>query len=191
MAFEEVQSLDCDVTTALGGSNRKTGKTNPTKIEGYYLGTRSVDSPKSKTGKANLHIFQTAKGNVGVWGKTDLDGKMRSAILGAMTRATFTGMRASKNGEMYVYKVEIDKSNAISVAAPEEFVEEDSYSSTETSSFASKEEGSSEEDFFAEEASDEVVPVAPSSPLKKAAAPSAERQAQIQAMLQSRSAKRA
>lgn len=183
MAFEEVQSLDCDVTTALGGHNRKTNKANPTKLEGYYLGTRTVDSPKSKNGKASLHIFQTAKGNVGVWGKTDLDGKMRSSVLGAMTRVSFTGMRASKNGEMYVYKVEIDKSNAVEVGAPTEKDSDDLSFSPPASSF---EQDSSNEDLFYEDAVDEVVPVAPTSPLKKAVAPSAERQAQIQAMLQSR-----
>lgn len=115
MAFKEVQTLDADTVIALGGTDRKTGKKRPQQIEGYYLGNRRVDSPKSKDGTALLHFLQTPKGNVGVWGKTDLDRKFQTVKPGTMVRATFTGMQPTPNGDMYKFKVETDDSNTIDV----------------------------------------------------------------------------
>lgn len=116
MAFKEVQSLEADVTIALGGRNKKTGKDNPKSVEGYYLGKREVASAKSRNGKASIYYFQTSKGNVGVWGKTDLDRKMGSVTPGNMTRITQSGTRPTPNGDMYTYKVEQDTENSIEVS---------------------------------------------------------------------------
>lgn len=118
MAFTEITSLDAEQTTALGGTNRKTGKKNPTQVEGYYLGSRKVESKKSKSGFAAIHFFQTPKGNLGVWGKTDMDRKLEGVTPGSMVRVTWTGMQATPNGEMYKYKVEADKDNTIEVSTP-------------------------------------------------------------------------
>lgn len=115
MAFKEVSDLNAETTIALGGKNKQTGKDNPKQIEGYYLGSRQVDSKKSKSGKAYIYIFQTPKGNVGVWGKTDLDNKMKAAAPGCMIRITQNGMANTPNGEMYKYKVEVDDTNTIEV----------------------------------------------------------------------------
>lgn len=115
MAFKQVADLDADRTTSIGGADRKTGKKNPTQVEGYYLGAKKVTSPKSKTGFAQLHIFQTSAGNLGVWGKTDMDRKLANATPGAMTRVSFDRMLPTPNGEMYKYKVEIDEDNAVEV----------------------------------------------------------------------------
>lgn len=115
MAYEEVIALDADVTVSLGGVNRKTGKKNPTQVEGYYLGKREVEDKKSRSGVSYIYYFQTANGNVGVWGKTDLNKKMASAVAGAMTRATCTGQRETPNGPMYTYKLEVDRTNIITV----------------------------------------------------------------------------
>lgn len=113
MGFKEVQTLDADVTIRLGGKDKKTGKLNPQSIEGYYLGSRLVDSPKAKSGKASLHFFQTPKGNTAVWGKTDLDRKLSAVEPGTMVRASFDKMINVPTGEMYKYKVELDSSNTI------------------------------------------------------------------------------
>lgn len=118
MAFKEVSTLDAENTTALGGTNRKTGKKNPTGAEGYFLGTRKVESKKSKTGFASIHFLQTPKGNLGIWGKTDLDRKLSAVAPGTMIRITQSGMTATPNGEMYKFKVEVDNDNTIEVAAP-------------------------------------------------------------------------
>jgi hypothetical protein len=112
MAFQEVNSLDADVTIALGKVDKTTGKPFPKEIEGYYLGSRSV---ANKRGDSKLHFFQTAKGNVGVWGTTDLDRKLGQVTVGSMTRATSTGTKPTPNGDMYTYRVEVDKDNSIQV----------------------------------------------------------------------------
>lgn len=117
MAFKPVIDLDCENTTALGGVNRKTGKANPKQVEGYYVGRKEVDSPKAKSGKCFLYILQTEKGNLGIWGKTDLDRKMNSATIGASTRITQSGMSPTKNGDMYKFTVEVDLDNTIEVSA--------------------------------------------------------------------------
>jgi len=126
MAFKERTSLDADVTTAIGGQNKKTGKKNPSTIEGYFLGTREVESKKSKGGVAKLHFLQTSKGNIGVWGKTDLDRKLDGVEPGCMIRITHTGMQSTPNGDMYKYKVEVDDENTIEVSAADSSASDDS-----------------------------------------------------------------
>lgn len=118
MSFKEISSLDADVTIRLGGIDKKTRKENPTTIEGYFLGTREVNSTKSKSGKASLHVVQTAKGNVAVWGKTDMDRKLAAVNPGTMARISFDRMVPTPNGDMYKYKVEVDNDNTIVVSAP-------------------------------------------------------------------------
>jgi hypothetical protein len=113
--FKEVTSIDADTTTALGGINKKTNKPNPKSIEGYYLGKKVVESKKARSGYCNIFIFQTAKGSVGVWGKTDLDRKMAVVNPGVMVRVTHSGMQPTPNGDMYKYKVEIDENNTTEI----------------------------------------------------------------------------
>lgn len=118
MAFKEVASLDCDTTITLGGKDKKTGKSNPKQIEGYFLGTREIGPNKFNKQKVDVvHVFQTKDGNVGVWGKTDLDTKLKNAIPGRMVRATFTGsIPTNKGNDMLKFKVEVDNSNTIDVS---------------------------------------------------------------------------
>lgn len=115
MAYKQVNSLDADTTIAIGGFNKKLKKDNPLSAEGHYLGAKVVDSAKSKSGKALLHIFQTAKGNLGVWGKTDMDRKLAQVTPGTMTRVSFKTMKAVPTGEMYIFSVEVDGDNTIEV----------------------------------------------------------------------------
>lgn len=134
MAFETVASLDADTTTALGGTDKKTGKKNPTQVEGYYLGFRLVDSKK---GEAKLHVIQTPKGNIGVWGKTNMNSQLLGVKPGTMVRVSFTGMLPTKNGDMYKYKVEVDKTNTVEVAnltagEANEALDEGGYSADDT-----------------------------------------------------------
>lgn len=123
MAFTEIASLDTDVTTQIGGVNKKTGKKNPTTVEGYYLGSKKIDSKKSKSGYAYLHILQTPKGNIGVWGKTDMDRKLTTIEAGTMVRITFDKMVPTPNGDMYKFKVEADSANKADVSGLSEAVE--------------------------------------------------------------------
>lgn len=185
MAFQEVVSLDCDSAIQLGGKDRKTGKAHPIRIEGYYVGSKDVPSPKAKSGFSKLHVFQTSKGAVGVWGKTDLDRKLASATAGSMTRVTYTGMKETKNNPMYVYKVEVDSENTIDVSSANEEAVENSFGN-ETSS-ETYEDAETETDPGEEETQlDEVPPARATAPRQPAAVPSAERQAKVKALLGAR-----
>lgn len=133
MGFQEVASLDADVTVALGKVDKK-GKAYPKSAEGYYLGSRKV---QNKRGESTLHFLQTSEGNLGVWGTTDLNRKLNQAVPGTMVRITSTGTKPTPNGDMYTYKVEQDKANTIEVAALSEGSstagEDTSYSNDEDS----------------------------------------------------------
>jgi hypothetical protein len=185
MGFKEVASLDTDTTIALGGTNKKTGKPNPVQVEGYFIGSKTVESKMSKDGFAKLHILQTSKGNVGVWGKTDLDRKMLQVTPGAMIRITQNG-RLELPGKMpmYKFKVEVDSENTIEVSAPAEQQEEQGYSepNAEFDTPAGGYEDSTEES-YEEEALDEVQPTRPSKPAVAAAAPDAARQQKVKELL--------
>lgn len=177
MAFKEIQSLDAETTISLGGFNKKTRQDNPTQIEGYYLGTRYVPSQKSKNGKAAIHVFQTADGNVGVWGKTDLDRKMEAMTdkIGAMVRVTQKGTKPTKGGnDMYMFRVEVDLDNMIEVTAASQTIEAEETSEEEYGD-------DYEDDVNAE--FDAPVTRRPTAPVQAATVPDAARQAKVKALL--------
>ena len=122
MGFKEVNSLDADIIIALGKKD-KAGKPYPKQAEGYYLGTRTVEN---KRGESKIHFLQTVKGNLGLWGTTDLNRKLGQASLGSMVRITSTGTKPTPNGDMYTYKVETDNDNTIDVSSLENSYSEDS-----------------------------------------------------------------
>lgn len=116
MAFKKVADLNPDEVISLGGINKKTGKKNPASAEGYYLGSRSVEDKKKKSGNSYIHVFQTSRGSLGVWGKTDMDRKLLTVTPGVMTRVTFDKMVGTPNGDMYKFSVETDDENTIEVS---------------------------------------------------------------------------
>lgn len=190
MAFKELADLDTATCTAIGGVDKKSGKKNPTSIEGYYIGTKQVASKKSKTGLADLHVIQTSKGNVGVWGKTNLDQKMKTVTPGLMTRISFTGMQETKNNPMYKYKVEVDETNFIDVGGvSESSVSGSEADSDESNSYESQDSYSSDEpeesDAFGEQLppDEPVLPRAAAPKARPTTAIDAARQAQTKALL--------
>lgn len=167
MAFKTVTDLDAETTISLGGFNKKTKRDNPTSVEGYYLGKRDVASKKAKSGFCSIYYFQTPKGNIAVWGKTDLDRKMGGVTPGLMVRASFDKMVPTPNGEMYKYKVEFDPDNTIEVSA---------LPSGNTTAGEGDSDTSTTEDYSTDDADDEDL-------AQSAALAAAERQARVQAML--------
>lgn len=182
MGFKELQALDAEKVTALGGKDKKSGKANPKTAEGFYLGSRKVDSKKSKSGFAYIHYLQTDKGNLGVWGKTDLDRKILSVDPGVMIRITQTGMQPTPNGDMYKFKVEVDVENAIEVNVASEIERDDTEGSEETEVAEEVEEKQPEEEVEEEQ----EVPEAK----LPARAASASKQSEVNAILKRRSATR-
>lgn len=190
MAFRQLADLDCDRTTAIGGK-AKDGKPNPKSIEGYFIGTKQVESQLAKSGFASLHILQTQDGNVGVWGKTNLDQKMKVVRPGTMVRVTFTGMQNIPGKRpMYKYGVEVDDENMIEVAsAPTS--EDSSYSDTDSSGEeVLDDEPTDDTDLDASDEEVEAVDTAPQQrarpPRQAAQVPSAERQRKVQELLRGR-----
>lgn len=183
MGFKQVADLDCDNTTAIGGTDKKTGKKNPVSIEGYFIGTRQVTSPKSKNGLSALHTLQTQKGNVGVWGKTNLDQKMKAVLPGQMIRITFVGMVPTKNNPMYKYNVEVDADNSIEVS-PEsdkpQHGDEDATDEQDANLFEDEEDSDPDAE---DRLPDELPPQRAQAPRQAAAAPSAARQQAVQNLL--------
>lgn len=180
MAFTEVTDLGCDVTISLGGVNKKTNKANPTKLEGFYLGAKQIEDQKKKSGKSFIYVFQTSNGNVGVWGKTDLDRKMSAVEPGTLARLSYTGMQKipGKN-DMYKYKVEVDQTQTIEVSAQQTPVSDDSANTGYSEPEEAYEELNEEE----EAPADEVAPARPVAPARAASAPSADQRAKVQALL--------
>lgn len=191
MAFKELADLDCSVTTAIGGVNKETNKKNPTQIEGYYIGTRQVPSKKSKSGFCSLHVLQTQTGNVGVWGKTNLDQKMPAVKPGQMIRISFVGMVETQNNPMYKYKVQVDAANTIEVNLPEADASaggEELGTSGEDLP-VSFDEGDPEDTLEEDAPLDELPPsYGKAAPARKAAPPDARRAATVQNLLASRKA---
>ncbi len=129
MAFETVKDLSTDVVHKLGGGiNKQTKKPNPNKIEGYYLGSRTV---QTVNGDAKIHVFQTPKGNEGVWGTKELNDKLGQVKEGTMTLVNYGGKKALKGGKtLHTYTVAQDKENTVAVEgagsnSSESYVEED------------------------------------------------------------------
>lgn len=112
MAFKKKFNGQTDVTIQLGSKDNPKQRDS---VEGYYLGTKDI--PDSGYGVGKLHIFQTKEGSLGVWGKTSSNSLMTSDLRGQMCRLTFTGMGEKKKGKnpAYMYELEHDPENTISV----------------------------------------------------------------------------
>lgn len=178
MSFKSLPSLHTENVTAIGGKDAE-GRANRTSLEGYYIGAKVVASTMSKSGKSNIHVFQTEVGNTGVWGKANLDPQLQAVKPGTMTRITFTGMiKPSKAGRKpaYGYKVEVDEENTITVGSG-------------TNSAATQEDDLSDADYAdadldtEDTAVDEQAYSHPVRPAQAATAPSAEAQARVRAQL--------
>ncbi len=189
MAFKKVMDLGTPTAYGLGElkekKNPNKGK-HPSQIEGYLLGFKDIPSKFSKTGFAKLWVFQTAQGNVGIFGKTDLDGKLNGVTLGTMTRATRTGsVPTNKGNDMITFSVEVDEENTVDVGSISQGEDHDDGTSSnddlDNSQYADEPE---ESDVDAEEAPvDEVPPPRAQPPRQIAKAPDADRQAKVNALL--------
>lgn len=164
MAYKTKFDGQTDKTVTLGLEG------NPTSLEGYFLGSKDI---VSEFGPGKLHIFQTQEGNIGVWGKTRLNGMLTKDLVGQMVLVEFTGMVAPKKKgrrPSYGFKVQHDPDNTIEVTM------DLSGSTAET---------------YGDEEADEVSDSAPEAPLASATrvaarGPTAEQKARVQALVSGR-----
>lgn len=170
MAYEELK----DVTgIKLGGTNKKTGKPNPTRLEGYFIRVEERINKFNKDKPQKFYVFQTAEGDVGLYGTAGIDREMRKATPGRMTLVIETGetLDTGKGNPMKVYVVKQDKSNAIEV-------------DNETPSYDSLDLDDSGAELEEEEELAPVVHKAVAAPIRAVASNlDSERRARVQAML--------
>ncbi len=185
MAFKKKLELSADTTITLGGVD-KDGKNCPKSVEGYYLGSRAT--PDKGFGPGTLHFFQTATGNVGVWGKSRLNSLLTKDLIGTMVRPTFTGMSPKVKGRnpSYLFDLEVDEANTIDVSGLD--TNPTTYQDDDDSDYQS-DDVADEADVDADDApADEVPPARAAAPRRPVTTPSAESQARTQALLRQRRA---
>lgn len=186
MAFKKVAALDADTTVALGGKNAKTGKSNPTTVTGYYIGKRTVET---EFGPGLVHFLQTPTGNIGVWGKTNMNVQLEQVTPGALTRITFIKMqKIPGRKDMYKYDVEVDPDRSIPVNAAsneDEGAEPTSaYEDQDVNAEFDPDDASLDEtDLDGEPALDEVPVSRAVPPRRLSPTPDAARQAKVKALL--------
>lgn len=137
MGYEKLSDVQ---TVILGGVDKKTGKRNPTELEGYFLRVEQRPNKFNTDKPQNYYVFQTQNGEEGVFGKAGLDREMKKASPNAMTKVVHTGTTrdTGKGNPMVVFDVFQDKSNIIEQAYAQASVdhnsdEEDSYQETDVS----------------------------------------------------------
>jgi hypothetical protein len=163
MAYEDLVNIQ---VVSLGGINAKTGKKNPTELEGYYLGSEQRPNKFNPEKPKNFYKFQTASGDIGVYGSAGIDDALKSARIGLMTKLVSTGQvkDTGKGNPMKLFKAAQDKTNTLSVP------------------LGQSEWDGADSDAYEEESSDEVVPTRPVAAVT-ATVPSTEKQARLNAML--------
>lgn len=108
MAYQKLTDLGTDQVFALG-----IGEGKLSRIEGYYLGARSVTT---SNGESNIHVFQTPKGNVGVWGTKKLNDNLGGNNRGVMTLIEYKGKIKLQGGKtQHTYEFMVDPDNTIEV----------------------------------------------------------------------------
>lgn len=132
--------LGTDTVTALGGKDTKTGKTNPTEIEGYYLGSRNV---QTSNGPSVIHVFMTPKGNQGLWGTKKLNDNLNKSVIGKMVLVKYKGKVKIAGGKtQHTYEFFVDKSNVIEV----DTLPEGDVSADDDATYADTDDNSATED---------------------------------------------
>lgn len=106
-----ITKFDGKTDTTINLGNKDSSTSNPTSVEGYFLGTKDV--PDNGYGAGKLHMFQTKAGVVGVWGKANSNRLMTPDLVGNMCLLKFTGMGEKRKGKnpAYEYSLQYDKDN--------------------------------------------------------------------------------
>lgn len=108
MAYEKVTDLSTDTVFALGNEKDKLPE-----IEGFYLGARKVNTAN---GESFIHVFQTSKGNVGIWGTKKLNDNLTTDSIGSMMLVVYKNKVKIAGGKtQHTYEFNIDREQTITV----------------------------------------------------------------------------
>ncbi len=161
MAYEKLQDLSTDRVFKLGGTD-KDENPYPKQIEGYYLGSKTFQGTE---GPSTIHVFQTPKGNDGIWGSKTLNDSLTSKVVGMMVLVVHKGKKKlSGKKTQHMYDISVDKENTIEVDASSAVEVTDNSSDTEFEAADNADDSTEDED-------------------QAAALAQVERQAKVQAML--------
>jgi hypothetical protein len=188
MARKKVIDLNADTTIKFGDPRRQPGALpKGSTFEGYYVGSKEVTT---SMGPSRLHVFQTDKGNVGVWGSAQLNAKLQG-LQGMMTFIKFVNEIKVPKGTMKNFEVEYDDEQTIDVGGAEvNFRNAGSEPEAEEEDTAAEEPAEDDaEEATEDDAEEEPAPAPRRAPpaaavtqKPRAAAPSAEQQARVQAL---------
>lgn len=155
----------------LGGVDAKTGKKNPTEIEGYYHSSEERPNKFNKDKPQKFYVFKTARGLEGIFGSGGLDKLMSGAALGTMTKVVDTGDRkdVGKGQPMKIYKVFQDSGNL--------------NTSSEVTTNYVETDYSDDSDLVDEEPTEETRPTRATAPSQPAVAATASNQKRVQDIL--------
>lgn len=109
MNRKEVVRVEADTLVTLGKINKVTGKPYLKQLEGYLIGHTALTGLHIKD--AVVWFIKTNKGNVGLYGRIDLNRKLQLVTAGTYVRITSIGL--NEQGTIYLYKVEYDSANTI------------------------------------------------------------------------------
>lgn len=75
-------------------------------LQGYYIGTRKVESKKTESGESLLHLFREKDGiEVEIWSFEKLKRLLSRVPLGCMTKMIYLG--TIKEGEKSIHQVDV------------------------------------------------------------------------------------
>ncbi len=184
MAYEKLEQIKA---VKVGGVDEKTRRPHPTELEGYFVNVEKRPNKMKPGTTQNFYIFLTAEGLRGVYGKAGIDQALKPARKGVMTKLVSTGktLDVGKPRPMDLYEAFSDKTNVVDLSQVDyapgaEIAEEGSEDVGETQYADSYEETPLDTE---EAPVDELPPVRATRPATPAQAPSAARQAQVQALL--------
>jgi hypothetical protein len=171
----------------LGGINSKTGKENPLSVEGYYV---RKDKFQTKFGLKDVYTLANKDGEISVLGGTNLHQQFQHQKCKLGRYTWITDLQETKpmdkGNPMKLYRVEQNPEDCIDPALYDlHGFDQAKYSSGSSSEDANGDDWQDQLD----DVSDEVIPPPPVAPRAPATAPSAERQAKVQALLKGSRAK--
>jgi len=110
MARQRKTDLGTDQVFALGHGEGKIDQ-----IKGYYLGSRDVTT---SNGESKIHVFQTPKGNTGIWGTKKLNDNLTPSDRGVYQEIFYKGKVKLQGGKtQHTYEFNVDTENTIAVTA--------------------------------------------------------------------------
>lgn len=118
MAWKTLTAKKTMNTFGLGKTDPATGKTYPSEIKGYYLGSRVV---LTSNGESPVHIFKTSSGEQSIWGTAYLNNHLPEVPVGSHTTVKLNGKKErTKKGFMNLFDISYNDEDTIGTSGVED-----------------------------------------------------------------------